>query len=58
MVGGQAEDILSEDSVPDLQTLEFIHLHKTAALIAASVKMGPILANSSKKMLEVDDEIW
>lgn len=52
MVGGQAEDILSEDSVPDLQTLEFIHLHKTAALIAASVKMGPILANSGKKMLE------
>ena len=52
MVGGQAEDILSEDSVPDLQKLEFIHLHKTAALIAASVKMGPILANSSKKILK------
>lgn len=52
MVGGQAEDILSEDSVPDLQTLEFIHRHKTAALIAAAVKMGPILANSGKKMLK------
>ena len=52
MVGGQAEDILSEDSVPDLQTLEFIHRHKTAALIAASVKMGPILASSSKKILK------
>ena len=52
MVGGQAEDILSEDSVPDLQTLEFIHVHKTAALITASVKMGTILANSSKKMLK------
>ena len=49
---GQAEDILSEDSVPDLQTLEFIHRHKTAALIAAAVKMGPILANSGKKMLK------
>jgi geranylgeranyl diphosphate synthase type II len=52
MVGGQAEDILSEDSVPDLQTLEFIHRHKTAALIAASVKMGPILANSGKRILK------
>jgi geranylgeranyl diphosphate synthase, type II len=52
MVGGQAEDILSEDSVPDLQKLEFIHHHKTAALIAASVKMGPILANSGKKILK------
>jgi len=51
MVGGQAEDILSEDSVPDPQKIEFIHRHKTAELIAASVKMGPILANSSKKML-------
>jgi geranylgeranyl diphosphate synthase, type II len=51
MVGGQAEDILSEDSVPDLQTLEFIHRHKTAALITAAVKMGPILANSGKKIL-------
>jgi geranylgeranyl diphosphate synthase, type II len=52
MVGGQAEDILSEDSVPDLQTLEFIHRHKTAALIAAAVKMGPILACSGKKILK------
>ena len=52
MVGGQAEDILSEDSVPDPQKIEFIHRHKTAALIAASVKMGPILANSNKKMLK------
>jgi len=45
MVGGQAQDILSEDSEPDRDILDFIHLHKTAALIAASVRMGPILAN-------------
>ncbi len=51
MVGGQAQDILSENSEPDRETLEFIHLHKTAALITASVRIGPILANSRKKQL-------
>jgi len=52
MVGGQAQDILSEDSKPDGETLEFIHLHKTAALIKASVKIGPILAGTQKSILE------
>ena len=51
MVGGQAQDILSENSEPDRETLNFIHLHKTAALITASVRMGPILANSRTKKL-------
>jgi geranylgeranyl diphosphate synthase type II len=51
MVGGQAQDILSENSEADAETVEFIHSHKTAALIAASVRMGPILANSGKKRL-------
>ncbi|MEW6418891.1 MAG: polyprenyl synthetase family protein [Nitrospirota bacterium] len=48
MVGGQAQDILSENSEPDKDTLHFIHLHKTAALITASVRMGPILAGSDE----------
>lgn len=51
MVGGQAQDILSESSQPDRETLNFIHSHKTAALIAASVRLGPILANSGMKKL-------
>src|SRR4030042_958862 len=46
MVGGQAQDILSENLEPDRDTLHFIHLHKTAALIQASVRMGPMLAGS------------
>jgi len=48
MVGGQAQDILSENSEPDKDTLHFIHLHKTAALITASVRMGPVLAGSDE----------
>jgi geranylgeranyl diphosphate synthase type II len=48
MVGGQAQDILSENLEPDKDTLHFIHLHKTAALIKASVRMGPMLAGSNE----------
>ncbi|OGW54867.1 MAG: hypothetical protein A2Y81_12305 [Nitrospirae bacterium RBG_13_43_8] len=50
MVGGQALDISSENSEPDRDTLAFIHLHKTAALIAASVKIGGILADSDENI--------
>ncbi len=52
MVGGQAQDILSENTKPDTDTLHFIHLHKTAALITASVRMGPILADSDEDTLK------
>jgi len=52
MVGGQAQDILSESSEPDRDTLHFIHLHKTAALITTSVRMGPILADIGGDILK------
>jgi geranylgeranyl diphosphate synthase type II len=52
MVGGQALDIFSENIEPDKDTLDFIHLHKTAALITASVRMGAILANIKEKKLK------
>lgn len=51
MVGGQAQDILSENAPPDGHVLDFIHMHKTAALIRAAARMGPILAGSGKKTL-------
>ena len=47
MVAGQVQDILSEDAEADGETLRFIHRHKTAALIRASVKVGGILFGSS-----------
>ncbi len=49
MVGGQAEDILSENKVADGEGLAFIHAHKTGALITASVRMGGILAGVGKR---------
>ena len=46
MVAGQVQDILSENAEPDGETLQFIHRHKTAALVRASVKVGGILSGS------------
>lgn len=51
MVGGQAQDLLSENSEPDKDTLSFIHKHKTGALISGSLRAGAILANCSKHEL-------
>ena len=51
MVGGQAGDILSEDTMTESDTLAFIHAHKTGALITASVRMGALLANAGKKQI-------
>lgn len=42
MVGGQVVDIQSEGKKVDFPTVEFIHRHKTAALIHASVLAGAI----------------
>jgi geranylgeranyl diphosphate synthase type II len=52
MVGGQAQDLLSENSDPDPITLAFIHEHKTAALISVSVRMGAILAGADDAKLD------
>ena len=52
MVGGQAQDLLSENAEPDPITLAFIHEHKTAALISGSVRMGAILAGAEEEKLE------
>lgn len=51
MVGGQAQDLLSENAEPDAETLSFIHRRKTAALISVSVRMGGILAGIGEEKL-------
>lgn len=56
MVAGQAQDILSENSEPDGDTLKFIHSNKTAALITASVRLGPILAECDDNILSLFTE--
>lgn len=47
MVGGQVVDMDSEDKSIDLPTLEYIHTHKTGALILASIEAGAIIGGAS-----------
>ena len=49
MVGGQVVDISYEGKDPDPTVVEYIHTHKTGALIAASVTAGTILAGGSEE---------
>ena len=52
MLGGQVVDIESEGKKVDRAVVEYIHNHKTAALIRASVKTGAMLANASSDYIE------
>lgn len=51
MVGGQQADMEAEGKEVDLPTLEFIHTHKTGALILASVKAGAKLGGGNKEQI-------
>jgi len=52
MVGGQIVDMESEWKKDlDLPTVQFIHIHKTGALIKASVKSGAILGGADERQL-------
>ena len=52
MLSGQVVDIESERVQIDENTLNFMHSHKTGALITASVRAGAILGGTSKSQLE------
>lgn len=51
VVGGQAEDIAAEGRTTDPDTVDYIHRHKTAALLRAAVRMGGIAAGADNKTL-------
>jgi len=52
MVGGQVVDMESEGRDIDFPTLEYIHTHKTGALIRASVRVGSLYARAGKRQLK------
>nr|AAG10424.1 GGDP synthase [Tagetes erecta] len=52
LVAGQVVDICSEGADVGLEHLEFIHLHKTAALLEGSVVLGAILGGGSDGEIE------
>ena len=47
MIIGQAIDCYFENTTLELNQLEFLHIHKTAKLIAGSLKMGAIIVGLS-----------
>ncbi|HXC92903.1 MAG TPA: farnesyl diphosphate synthase [Geobacteraceae bacterium] len=52
MVGGQVVDMESEGRKDlDLPTVQYIHTHKTGALIKASVKIGALLGGADERQL-------
>ena len=52
LVGGQVVDLECEGKEVDLETLEFIHLHKTGALLKACVTSGALIAGASEELLD------
>ena len=51
MVGGQTVDVVNEGKKLDIETINFIHNLKTAALIEASMMAGAILGGASKEQI-------
>lgn len=47
MVGGQVVDMESEGKEIDLPTLEYIHSHKTGALMLAAIECGAVIGGAS-----------
>ncbi|WP_298035934.1 polyprenyl synthetase family protein [uncultured Desulfuromonas sp.] len=48
MVGGQTVDMESEGKQVDLPTLEYIHTHKTGALILAAIQAGALAGGADE----------
>ncbi|CAK9869524.1 unnamed protein product [Sphagnum jensenii] len=53
LVAGQIVDIACEgDSSVGLETLEYVHIHKTAALLEASVVIGAIIGGANEEEID------
>lgn len=51
MVGGQVADMQGEQGITDLETLQYIHQHKTGDLIVFSLKAGGRVSGASEAQL-------
>ena len=48
MIGGQVIDLECEDRKVDLATVEYMHIHKTGALLSASLEIGAVLGGGDQ----------
>lgn len=51
LVGGQADDLQHQFAAPNREMLEAIHLRKTAAMMAVSLKLGGLVAGAEQSVL-------
>lgn len=56
MIGGQVVDVESEGSRIGKEELEFIHIHKTSALLESAMVIGAVLAGASEKEQEIIEQ--
>jgi geranylgeranyl pyrophosphate synthase len=52
MLGGQMADVVFEGQEPTAEAVDFIHEHKTAALIAASLRLGAVAARADEATID------
>ena len=53
MIGGEMTDIECEGKEVNLEIVDYIHYHKTAALIEASLLVGALIAGASEGDMEI-----
>jgi len=52
VIGGQVEDLAAEGQPINADLVDYIHRHKTAALIRAATRMGAVCAGSTPSQLD------
>lgn len=52
MIGGQVVDMFCEESINSIEDLEYLHRHKTGAIIKSSAIVGGLIAGATSKELE------
>jgi len=52
MIGGQVEDLDHQNRSGDLETVQYIHTHKTAMMFRAAARMGAICADAARREID------
>ncbi|MDY0290707.1 MAG: polyprenyl synthetase family protein [Desulfuromonadaceae bacterium] len=52
MVGGQMADMIAEGQDSTIDTVNYIHKHKTGALVLAALQIGAIIGGADEKQLQ------
>lgn len=56
LIGGQTIDLLSKNKKVDLQTLHYIHFHKTASLFIAAAEISALISELKENQIKLISE--